>query len=157
VGIPRNQKVYNPDVQVIPPTGRQRRPRPDQDPHTAEAVLAGHTWRQVSWRHGTKGPLAARFAAVRIRVGDGATFANNRHLPGEDVWLVGEWRSSGERKYYLGNLPPRTARRALLAAIKARWVCEQGHQQLKRYRQLSGYRNRFGNDIARWWAARTLK
>jgi SRSO17 transposase len=44
---------------------------------------------------------------------------------------VGEWRSSGERKYYLSNLPPGTSRRALAGTIKARWVCEQGHQQLK--------------------------
>ena len=43
----------------------------------------------------------------------------------------GEWRSSGERKYYLSNLQPGTSRRALVGAIKARWVCEQGHQQLK--------------------------
>ena len=45
--------------------------------------------------------------------------------------LVGEWRCSGERKYYLANLPPRASMRALAAAIKARWVCEQAHQQLK--------------------------
>jgi SRSO17 transposase len=44
---------------------------------------------------------------------------------------VGEWRSSGERKYYLSNLPPGTSRRALAGTIKARWVCEQAHQQLK--------------------------
>src|ERR1700761_7440431 len=131
VGMPRNQKSYAPNVQLIPPTGRKRRPRPDQDPRPAEAVLAERTWRRVTWRHGTKGPLAARFAAVRVRGGDGATFANHRHLPGEAVWLVGEWRSSGERKYYLSNLPPRTSRRALVAAIKARWGCEQGHQPLK--------------------------
>ena len=62
---------------------------------------------------------------------DGATWANNRHLPGDQAWLVGEWRTSGERKYYLSNLPPRTSQRALAAAIKARWVCEQAHQQLK--------------------------
>jgi SRSO17 transposase len=68
---------------------------------------------------------------VRVRVGDGSVWGNNRHLPGEEVWLVGEWRSSGERKYYLSNLPPRTLLRALVGAIKARWVCEQAHQQLK--------------------------
>ena len=44
---------------------------------------------------------------------------------------MGECRSSGERKYYLANLAPRTTLRALAAAIKARWVCEQAHQQLK--------------------------
>src|SRR5215210_646517 len=105
VGIPRNQKVYGTDVELVPPGGRKRRPVPDQEPREAETVLAGLPWRRVTWRQGTKGPLAARFAATRIRVGDGAVWANNRHLPGEEVWLVGEWRSSGERKYYLCNLP----------------------------------------------------
>lgn len=37
----------------------------------------------------------------------------------------------GERKAYLSNLPAATPLRALVAAIKARWVCEQAHQQLK--------------------------
>jgi SRSO17 transposase len=142
VGIPRNQKVYGADVQLVPPAGRKRRPVPDQDPREAEAVLAELPWRRVAWRHGTKGPLAARFAAARVRVGDGATWANNRHLPGEEVWLVGEWRSSGERKYYLSNLPPRTSLRALAAAIKARWVCEQGHQQLKQELGLGHFEGR---------------
>jgi SRSO17 transposase len=142
VGIPRNQKVYGTAVQLVPPTGRKRRPRPDQEPREAEAVLADLVWRRVTWRHGSKGPLAARFAATRIRVGDGETWANNRHLPGEEAWLVGEWRSSGERKYYLSNLPPRTSLRALAAAIKARWVCEQAHQQLKQELGLGHFEGR---------------
>jgi SRSO17 transposase len=142
VGIPRTQKVYDRGVQLIPPTGRKRRPLPDQEPQTAEAALAGQRWRRVTWRGGIKGPLSVRFAAVRVRVGDGATFANNRHLPGEDVWLVGEWRANGERKYYLSNLPPRTSRRTLARAIKARWVCEQGHQQLKQELGLGHFEGR---------------
>jgi SRSO17 transposase len=142
VGIPRNQKVYGADVELVPPTGRKRRPVPDQEPQEAEAVLVGLPWRRVTWRQGTKGPLVARFAATRIRVGDGATWANNRHLPGEEVWLVGEWRSSGERKYYLSNLPPRTPLRALAAAIKARWICEQAHQQLKQELGLGHFEGR---------------
>jgi SRSO17 transposase len=142
VGIPRHQKVYGVDVRLVPPGGRKRRPVPDQEPREAEAVLADLPWRRVTWRHGTKGPLAARFAATRIRVGDGPTWANNRHLPGAEVWLVGEWRASGERKYYLSNLPPRTALRALAAAIKARWVCEQGHQQLKQELGLGHFEGR---------------
>jgi SRSO17 transposase len=131
VGIPRNQKVYSTDVQLVPPPGRARKPAPDQEPRAAEAVLACLAWRRVSWRGGTKKALAARFAAIRIRVADGPVWGNNRHLPGEEAWLVGEWRSSGERKYYLSNLPRRTSTRALAAAIKARWMCEQAHQQLK--------------------------
>src|SRR2546428_4488398 len=37
----------------------------------------------------------------------------------------------GEKKYYLANLPARTDLRTLAATIKARWICEQSHQQLK--------------------------
>ena len=131
VGVARNQKVYGTDVQLVPPAGRKRKPVPDQEPQAAEDVLAALPWRQVTWRAGTKGKLHARFAAVRVRVAGGATWANNRHLPGKEAWLVGEWRSLGERKYYLASLPPRTSVRALAAAIKARWVCEQAHQPLK--------------------------
>lgn len=49
----------------------------------------------------------------------------------ESVWLVGDWRSSGEHMYYLSNLPTDTSRRALAGTIKARCVCEHAHQQLK--------------------------
>jgi SRSO17 transposase len=43
----------------------------------------------------------------------------------------GRARASGERKYYLSNLPADTPLKRLAATIKARWVCEQAHQQLK--------------------------
>jgi len=98
-------------------------------------MLEDAKWRQVSWRKGTKGRLAARFAAVRVRIADGAPqrigAAGAQHMPGEDAWLVGEHRSNGERKYYLSNLPADTPIKALADAIKARWICEQAHQQLK--------------------------
>ena len=54
----------------------------------------------------------------------------NRYLPGKQAWLVSEWRSTGERKFYLANLSSRISLRALAAAVKARWACEQAHQQL---------------------------
>jgi SRSO17 transposase len=37
----------------------------------------------------------------------------------------------GRKKYYLANLPAKTELRTLAATIKARWICEQAHQQLK--------------------------
>jgi SRSO17 transposase len=120
VGIPRNQKVYSAAVELVPPQGRGPKSVPNEEPTEAEKVLAGLSWRRIAWRQGTKGALAARFATVRIRVGNGAVWANNRHLPGDEVWLVGEWRASGERKYYLSNLPADTRLRLLAAAIKAR-------------------------------------
>jgi SRSO17 transposase len=142
VGIPRNQKVYGPTVQLIPPTGRKRRSVPDEEPREAGTVLAALPWRRIAWRRGAKGALAARFAATRVRVGDGPTFANNRHLPGDEAWLVGEWRSGGERKYHLSNLPPKTPLRALASAIKTRWVCEQARQQLKQELGLGHFEGR---------------
>jgi SRSO17 transposase len=50
---------------------------------------------------------------------------------GDEVWLVGERRSTGEQKYYVSNPPADTTIKRLTATIKARWVCEQAHQQLK--------------------------
>ncbi len=52
-------------------------------------------------------------------------------MPGDEVWLVGERRSTGEQKYYVSNLPADTTIMMLAAAIKARWICEQVHQQMK--------------------------
>lgn len=45
--------------------------------------------------------------------------------------MVGERRTDGERKYFLVNLPEDTPLKTLAATIKARWICEQAHQQLK--------------------------
>ena len=139
VGIPRHQKVYPADVQLIFPVAARGRPRvrhvPDVKSRAAHAILADAKWRQVSWRRGTKGRLSARFAAMRVRIADGPSqrigSAGAQHMPGEEAWLVGEHRSNGERKYYLSNLPAETAIRELAGAIKARWICEQAHQQLK--------------------------
>ena len=124
---------------MIFPVSGHGRPRqhhiPDSKSVAAEKLLAGQPWRRVSWRRGTKGRLAARFAALRVRVADGPTQRigdmGNQHLPGEEVWLVGEHRLTGERKYYLSNLPADAAIKTLAGAIKARWICEQAHQQLK--------------------------
>ncbi|KPF89379.1 transposase [Novosphingobium sp. AAP83] len=139
VGIPRHQKVYPADVQLIFPVAGRGRPRvrhvPDVKSRAAHAMLEDAKWRQVSWRRGTKGRLTARFAAMRVRVADGAPqrigAAGAQHMPGEEAWLVGEHRSNGERKYYLSNLPADTAIKDVAGAIKARWICEQAHQQLK--------------------------
>src|SRR5271170_3891937 len=100
-----------------------------------KTCLADAKWQTVSWRTGTKGKLKARFAAVRVRTADGPPQRirdkGQQHLPGDEAWLIGEHRASGEKKYYLANLPAATSLRTLAATIKARWICEQAHQQLK--------------------------
>jgi len=139
VGIPYKRKVYPADVTMVFPVAGRGRPRkrhiPDVISIGAQAMLATAKWQAVSWRRGTKGRLSARFAALRVRVADGPTQRIHdlgaQHLPGEEVWLIGEHRSTGERKYYLANLPADTPIKKLAGAIKARWICEQAHQQLK--------------------------
>ena len=116
------------------PTGRPRKhPVPSAASVGAAELVESRpaAFRTVSWRTGTKGPLQAEFAALRVRVADGPVAAGGQHLPGEEAWLVGEHRATGERKSYLSNLPPDATLEALAALIKARWVCEQLHQQLK--------------------------
>jgi len=111
---------------------------------SAEAMPADKKWRKVSWRRGTKGPLSYLFAARRVRLADGHKhrMQGNRmqRMPGDEVWLVGERRSTGEQKYCVSNLPADATlkmlaaaikAKMLAAAIKARWICEQAHQQLK--------------------------
>src|SRR5213594_1781946 len=115
VGIPRLLKVYPVGVRLIWPIAARGRPRrrpvPDILSIAAEDMLADAKWQNVSWRTGTKGRLKARFAAVRVRTADGPPQRikdmGQQHLPGDEAWLIGEHRTSGEKKYYLANLPAR--------------------------------------------------
>ncbi|MET4316225.1 DNA-directed RNA polymerase subunit RPC12/RpoP [Bradyrhizobium sp. RT4b] len=132
--------MYPADVKLIWPITKVRgKPRkhhvPDIVSIAAENMLASAKWKTVSWRSGTKGRLKARFAALRVRTADGPPQRiwdkGQQHLPGDEAWLIGEQRASGEKKYYLANLPATTDLRTLAATIKARCICEQAHQQLK--------------------------
>jgi len=139
VGMSRRQKVYPTDITMTFPTRVAGRPRkyaiPDTSPVSAEKALAGERWRKVSWRRGTKGPLTCLFAARRVRVADGHKHRvldkGVERMPGDEVWIVGERRSTGEQKYYISNLPADVSLKTLAASVKARWICEQAHQQLK--------------------------
>jgi SRSO17 transposase len=105
------------------------------NPASVLAALETARWQTISWRRGTKERLSARFAAVRVRVADGPPQRIHdmgaQHLPGEEAWVIGKHRSPAERKYYLSNLPADTPLKQLAGAIKARWICEQAHQQMK--------------------------
>ena len=150
VGVPKNQKVYPPQVSVewpeAKPVGRPRKhPVATIERSTVEEYLAAQAkrcWRSVTWRRGTKGPLRAEFAAVRVKVADGPEDSQGRHLPGEEAWLVGERRADGTTKYYLSNLPADTRLVELARVIKAKWACEQAHEQLNQEVGLSHFEGR---------------
>ena len=86
------------------------------------AALPDTNWQRVSWADGTKGPLAAWFAALRVRL------AKSRG----ERWLLCE-RSliDNERKYYLLNLDATASLRDLVTLARSRWPIEQQYRELK--------------------------
>jgi SRSO17 transposase len=139
VGIISEQKFYPVNARARmprdPDVGRPRkRAVPTHARRSAKdliAQLGENAWRRISWRNGTKGPLAAEFIAVRVRAADGPETRERVHLPGDEAWLVAERRHTGEVKYHLTSHPSNASLKTLASAIKARWSCEQAHQQLK--------------------------
>lgn len=67
-----------------------------------------------------------------------------QHPPGNEAWLIGEQRASGEKIYYLANLPAATNLRTLATTIKVRWICEQSVSGRKRSLGLSTSRSNPG-------------
>ena len=138
-GILPTRKVHPADVTLAfperKPTGRPRKhPVPSAASVAAAELIEARpaAFRAVAWRTGTKGRLQAQFAALRVRVADdGPVAARAQHLPGEEAWLVGEHRADGERECYLANHPADAPLETLAAQVKARWVCEQMHRQMK--------------------------
>jgi SRSO17 transposase len=141
VGLLPQQRVYPADVVLHPPVRKRAGVRPPVHPVPsvesvhAQAMIASlgeGAFQEVSWRGGTKGPLKARFVAVRVRMAEGAPLGSGRRRPAEEeLWLVCESRATGEKKYYLCNHPPDAPLKTLVRAIKARWSCEQAHEQMK--------------------------
>lgn len=149
LGLLPNQRVYPATVRLRRPRNARGRPRKHPVPSvpsvSAEEMiesLGEKAFRTICWRQGTQGPLRAKFAAVRVRPADGSKIAQSRRLPGEEAWLVCEWRKSGEKRYYLSNFPPGTSRLKLARAIKGRWACEQAHQQMKQELGLDHFEGR---------------
>jgi SRSO17 transposase len=115
------------------PMGRPRttlRPTGPTSPVTLAALAATLRHRRVTWREGSRGPQASRFAAVRVRLA-------HRHAegagPGPELWLLSEW-PRGEiapTKYYLSSLPVTTPLRTLVRFAKLRWRVERDYQELK--------------------------
>jgi SRSO17 transposase len=138
VGLLSNHRVYPAEVRVRMPRphphgGKRKHGIPSHKVRSvAQAIddLGPDAFRTVTWRTGTKGPLRGVFAARRVRLGDGGKASRGEVLPGREVWLVCEQRDN-ERKYYVTNHQARATIRTIVSAIKARWSCEQAHQQLK--------------------------
>ena len=134
---------------VPPYAGRGRPPTrvrraPGHEPISAKKLAAGlsaRAWRTVTWREGSRTPLTSRFAALRVRPAHRDTL---RSEPWPEEWLLVEWPKGAAEpaKYWLSNLPPRTALKDLVRIAKARWLIERDYQELKQEIGLGHYEGR---------------
>lgn len=89
---------------------------------TLANTLAPSTWHRIRWGRGTKGPLEARFAAVRVRI------AKSR----SERWLLCQASLiDDERRSYFSNLPPTTPLKTLVRIARSRWAIEVQYRDLK--------------------------
>jgi len=94
--------------------------------------LPAGSWKTVTWREGTKGPLTSRFARVIVWMANGLVQGKTMEVPAEELLL--EWPEGDKApwKYWLSSLPPqRTSFRGLVRKAKGRFRIEQDYEELK--------------------------
>ena len=136
-GVTGDFVVFTAPPAWIPPraSGRGRpatrhRLAPDNPPPVALSALAKQVrLRKVTWRQGSKGKLAARFAWLRVWPGHG--WQQGACASAGPVWLLLEEQADGKLKFAFSNLPPGSSCKKAVRLWKSRWPVEQGYQQLK--------------------------
>jgi SRSO17 transposase len=152
LGIRPGTSVWPPGQAPLPPAPWSRlgrpptrlRRSPEHQPVSVKdlaASLSPRAWRSVTWREGSQAELTSRLAALRIRPAHRDTL---RSEPWPEEWLLIEWPKGAEApsKYWLSNLPPRTALKDLVHTAKARWLIERDYQELKQEIGLGHYEGR---------------
>ncbi len=98
-------------------------------PLSLREVAARTPLRKVTWREGTKGPMAGRFAWLRVWPAHGWATGECAHEAA--LWLLIEEQPDGTIKFAFSNLPPGTSRLQAVRLWRERWKIEQGYQQMK--------------------------
>ncbi|MEJ2279096.1 MAG: transposase, partial [Candidatus Lokiarchaeota archaeon] len=129
--------LERPATEVPPWKGRGPKPtkerivegeEPSQEVATIAKSLPAGEWTRQFIKEGSKGPMVADFAALRV-------VAVRDRMPGPEVWLVLRRNvSDGELKCYLSNAPEDTPLSEFARLSGMRWpieTCfEDGKQQL---------------------------
>ncbi|MBH1934196.1 IS701 family transposase [Streptomyces sp. AV19] len=134
---------------VTPPwsgNGRRPRSRYRQTPQAVAALAAEagrEAFTEVTWREGSRGPMASRFLALRVRPAgvrarrlvQQAAVAREGHWDGvlPAVWLLMEWPQDAEAPtdYWLSSLPEHTPTAELVRLAKIRWRIEHDYREMK--------------------------
>jgi len=97
------------------------------------AALPADRWVRRTIKEGSKGPLVARFAALRV-------IAVREGLPGPEVWLVLRRNLvTGALKTYLSNAPADTPLATLVRLSGMRWPIETCFEDGKQYLGMGDY------------------
>jgi len=94
--------------------------------------LPSQSWKKVTWREGTKGPLSSRFARVIVWMANGLVQGKTMEEPSEELLI--EWPEGDKEpwKFWLSSLPPyRTSFRGLVRKAKGRFRVEQDYEEMK--------------------------
>jgi SRSO17 transposase len=106
---------------------------PAQEVAAIAAALPPRAWARQTIKEGSKGPLGADFAALRV-------VAVRDSLPGAEVWLVLRRNvETGELKTYLSNAPATTPLPKLVWVSGMRWPLETSFEEGKQYLGLGDY------------------
>jgi SRSO17 transposase len=154
VGIESSTTVWEPGQQPLPapprkPGSRGSAPKRlqravDHQPISAKQLAFGlpsSSWKEITWRPGSREKLRSRFAAVRVRP---AHRDEKRSVPHPEEWLLIEWpkKESEPTKYWLSTLPANASLRSLVKIAKHRWIIERDYEELKQELGLGHYEGR---------------
>lgn len=150
VGVSSQTSVWRPGTRIeVPKNKGPGRPRKraeavDGSEPVLVDVLAEELWaagrfKNICWRMGSKGPLQADFAALRIR---SAERRNKKMPPGEEEWLIIEREHNGDFKYYLSSMSARSSLKSLVRLAKMRWHVERDYQDMKQELGFDRYEGR---------------
>ncbi len=142
--VPHDTRVWleRPATAVPSWSGRGRKPTREQlvldapEPQTVVQIasaLPSDAWTRQVIKEGSKGPLIAEFALLRV-------VAVREGLPGPEVWLVLRRNvETGELKTYLSNAPVTTHQSRLVWVSGMRWPLETCFEEGKQYLGMGDY------------------
>jgi len=94
--------------------------------------LSPQSWKKITWREGTKGPLSSRFARVMVWMAGGLMQGKTMKVPPEELLI--EWPEGADkpRKYWLSILPrQQSSFRGLVCKAKGRFRVDQDYEEMK--------------------------
>jgi len=95
-------------------------------------ALPSRSWKRITWREGTKGPLTSRFARVVVWMAHGLVQGKTMQQFPEELLI--EWPEGDKEpwKYWLSSFPPdRISFRGLVRRAKGRFRVERDYEEMK--------------------------